>query len=56
MLDSPNSGGQQGEQGGGGRGNPSGTSQAQRRPAQQGSGTPNWDNPKGGDLEDEIPF
>jgi single-strand DNA-binding protein len=60
LLGGPSGGQQQGEQGGGGGGGrngyQSGPTQAQRRQAPQGGGTANWDAPKGGDLDDEIPF
>jgi single-strand DNA-binding protein len=56
LLGGPSGGQQQGEQqqGGGGRnGYQSGPTQAQRRQAPQGGG---FDAPKGGNLDDEIPF
>ena len=56
MLDSPGGGegGGAGE-GGGYRGE---RTPAQRAPAEAASrgGGPSWDAPKGGDLDDEIPF
>ena len=56
---------QRGEEGGmaegGGGGLPGAGARAQRRrrpaaPPRSGGGGPSWDAPKGGDLDDEIPF
>ena len=55
MLDTRGGGGEAGEGGGGGYRE---RAPAAARPAAaaRSGGTPSWDAPKGGDLDDEIPF
>jgi len=59
MLDTRGSGGGEAGESGGGGGYRERTPAAARPAASAGAragGTPSWDAPKGGDLDDEIPF
>ena len=61
MLDTRGGGGEAGDSSGGGGGYRERTPAAARPAAgaaagARGGGTPSWDAPKGGDLDDEIPF
>ncbi len=59
MLDTRSGGGEAGESGGGGGGYRERAPAAARPAAAAGGragGSPSWDAPKGGDLDDEIPF
>jgi single-strand DNA-binding protein len=59
MLDTRSGGGEAGEGGGGGGGYRERAPAAARPAAAAGgraTGSPSWDAPKGGDLDDEIPF
>jgi single-strand DNA-binding protein len=51
MLDGARGAGEGGFEGGG-----YGASRPAAAPARTGAGSPSWDAPKGGDLDDEIPF
>jgi single-strand DNA-binding protein len=54
LLDS--AGGGEGAEGGGGGFRERSPAQRVSGGAARGGGTPSWDAPKGGDLDDEIPF
>ena len=59
MLDTRSSGGDSAGYGGGEMGSSAPARTPARTPAASGraaGGTPSWDAPKGGDLDDEIPF
>jgi single-strand DNA-binding protein len=59
MLDTRGGGGEAGEGGGGGgyrERTPAAARPAASAGAPRAGGTPSWDAPKGGDLDDEIPF
>jgi single-strand DNA-binding protein len=57
MLDTRNSGGESGEGGGGYRERtPAARPVAAAAAGGRAGGSPSWDAPKGGDLDDEIPF
>ncbi len=57
MLDSRNSGGGGGgDMGGGGEGGGYQRSAPRQQPARAPAGGPAWEAPRGGDLDDEIPF
>jgi single-strand DNA-binding protein len=56
LLDSRGSGGEGGEMGGGGGYAPRERAAAPARAPARSSGSPSWDSPKGGDLDDDIPF